>query len=479
MQLDIYNGFYESNSLPVSAQRLVNAYVHTPETEGAWSSQVIFPSPGLVQRVTTGALNNQNRGAHVMAGVPYFVNGQYLYSVDEFNVATNLGTIPSIDKRVSMSDNGTQLLILIPSGNGYIFDRNLNTLVQITAAGFTSSGNPQYVVYVDSYFVCSTDSKKFIISAVNDGMSWNALDFGSAEEDPDIIVAPWVFKGRLYMAGSETFEPFTNIGGGGFPFQSIQGGLLNVGLDAPYSLVDGRNHFYFIGGGENEKAAIWRTSGQAPERVSTAAIETALQNLTQAQIDSVYAVSYAEEGSYFVGFHLPDTAFYFDEMNNKWHERTSVVDGVTTGWRVASMVEAFGRNYAGDTEDGRIGEVLFDTYSSYDDDYVQRLLITAPFNNEINTFFLPSLQLSMEVGEGTIANPSPQVRMSLSRDGGKSYGYERNRDVGAVGEYGRRVQWRRNGRFDQTAVLKFEFASPTKFVVVRLDAKIRAGVARF
>ena len=271
----------------------MNAYVHTPETEGAWSSQVIFPSPGLVQRVTTGALNNQNRGAHVMAGVPYFVNGQYLYSVDEFNVATNLGTIPSIDKRVSMSDNGTQLLILIPSGNGYIFDRNLNTLVQITAAGFTSSGNPQYVVYVDSYFVCSTDSKKFIISAVNDGMSWNALDFGSAEEDPDIIVAPWVFKGRLYMAGSETFEPFTNIGGGGFPFQSIQGGLLNVGLDAPYSLVDGRNHFYFIGGGENEKAAIWRTSGQAPERVSTAAIETALQNLTQAQIFSVYAVSYA------------------------------------------------------------------------------------------------------------------------------------------------------------------------------------------
>tara|TARA_R110000765_G_scaffold67082_3_gene129812 strand:- start:141 stop:1073 length:933 start_codon:yes stop_codon:yes gene_type:complete len=310
-------------------------------------------------------------------------------------------------------------------------------------------------------------------------MSWNALDFGSAEEDPDIIVAPWVFKGRLYMAGSETFEPFTNIGGGSFPFQSIQGGLLNVGLDAPYSLVDGRNHFYFIGGGENEKAAIWRTSGQAPERVSTAAIETALQNLTQAQIDTVYAVSYAEEGSYFVGFHLPDTAFYFNEMNNKWHERTSVVDGVTTGWRVASMVEAFGRNYAGDTEDGRIGEVLFDTYSSYDDDYVQRLLITAPFNNEINTFFLPSLQLSMEVGEGTIANPSPQVRMSLSRDGGKSYGYERNRDVGAVGEYGRRVQWRRNGRFDQTAVLKFEFASPTKFVVVRLDAKIRAGVARF
>jgi len=106
-------------------------------------------------------------------------------------------------------------------------------------------------------------------------------------------------------------------------------------------------------------------------------------------------------------------------------------------------------------------------------------LITAPFNNEINTFFLPSLQLSMEVGEGTIANPSPQVRMSLSRDGGKSYGYERNRDVGAVGEYGRRVQWRKNGRFDQTAVLKFEFASPTKFVVVRLDAKIRPGVPRF
>ena len=477
-QLDIYGGYYESNSLPVSAQRLVNAYVQTPETEGAWSSQVIFSTPGLSQQLTTGSVNNQNRGSHVMAGVPYFVNGEALYSVNSVNVATNLGAIPAISQRVSMSDNGTQLMILIPSGNGYIYDKDLNTLVQITAVGFTASGAPQYVVYVDSYFVCSTNSKKFIISGVNDGSTWNALDFGSAEEDPDDIVAPWVFKGRLYMGGSETFEPFTNIGGADFPFQSIQGGVLNVGLDSPYSLVDGRNHFYFIGGGENEKSAIWRTTGQAPERVSTSAIETKLQNLSAAQLSDVYGASYSEEGGYFVGFHLPDTAFYYNELNNKWHERTSNVGGVTQGWRVASMVEAYGRNYVGDTDDGRIGTVDFDNYSEYTDDYIQRLLITAPFNNEANTFFIPLLELSVEAGAGTIANPSPQVRLSISNDGGKTYGYERPRGIGAVGEFKKRVQWRKNGRFDQTAVLKIEFASPNKFVMVRLDAKIRAGVQR-
>ena len=149
-QLDIYGGYYESNSLPVSAQRLVNAYVQTPEAEGAWSSQVIFSTPGLSQQLTTGSVNNQNRGSHVMAGVPYFVNGEALYSVNSVNVATNLGAIPTISQRVSMSDNGTQLMILIPSGNGYIYDKDLNTLVQITAVGFTASGAPQYVVYVDS-----------------------------------------------------------------------------------------------------------------------------------------------------------------------------------------------------------------------------------------------------------------------------------------------------------------------------------------
>ncbi len=42
--LPIYGGFYESDSLPLSAQQLINYYVNVPQTQGALAQQSIFGS---------------------------------------------------------------------------------------------------------------------------------------------------------------------------------------------------------------------------------------------------------------------------------------------------------------------------------------------------------------------------------------------------------------------------------------------------
>jgi hypothetical protein len=169
MQLDITGGFYESDSLPISAQRLVNAYVNVPQTRGALSQEVIFGTPGLTQIATTGVIDEENRGLWVMAGIPYVVNGDKLYTLADDNTLAAVGTITGTG-RVSMADNGTQLCILDPGGNGFIYNRDTTAFAQITDPDFTANGNPQYVVFNDGYFVFSTDSKKFINSALNDGL---------------------------------------------------------------------------------------------------------------------------------------------------------------------------------------------------------------------------------------------------------------------------------------------------------------------
>ncbi len=153
-----------------------------------------------------------------MNGVPYFVIAGRLYSMAADFTLTFIGEIAG-DTRVSMADNGTQLLVLVPNGNGYIYNHVADTFAQITDSDFTANGNPQLVVYIDGFFCLTTDSKKFIVSALNDGLSYNALDFGTAESDPDEIVAPIVFKNQLFIGGSQTIEAFQNIGGADFPFQ--------------------------------------------------------------------------------------------------------------------------------------------------------------------------------------------------------------------------------------------------------------------
>jgi hypothetical protein len=175
-QLPIANGFYVSDSLPIAAQECTNWYPNIVQGVGL-SQETLFGTEGIVQLATSGVLDNVNRGSHEMAGKPYFVNGERLYRLDESNGVYTLVFIGDIagTTRVSMADNGTQLMVLVPNGNGYIYNHVTDTFAQITDSDFTANGNPQFVVFIDGYFLITTDSKKFIVSSINDGLSYNAL----------------------------------------------------------------------------------------------------------------------------------------------------------------------------------------------------------------------------------------------------------------------------------------------------------------
>ena len=168
LQIPISNGFYVSDSLSISNQECVNWYVNIPQVEGALSQGTLFGGAGISQLLTTGNSKQINRGAHVKDGSPYFLNGETLVRIDNsfdangietFNAVT-LGTIPGED-RVSMADNGKQLMILVPGGKGYIVDESGDSgpvFQEITDGDFVANGAPQLVVFIDSFFVCNTDS---------------------------------------------------------------------------------------------------------------------------------------------------------------------------------------------------------------------------------------------------------------------------------------------------------------------------------
>lgn len=166
MRIPFTGGLYEDLSAPAGVQLCTNMYPDVAQTDTPYKEKLLH-TPGITQLVTTGSGSAHiNRGSHVMSGIPYFVNGASLYRLNQLTETTfdttNLGTI-SGTPRVSMADNGTQLMILVPGGSGYIYD-STNGLQEITDSDFTANGNPQHVVYVDGYFVITTDSKKSIIS---------------------------------------------------------------------------------------------------------------------------------------------------------------------------------------------------------------------------------------------------------------------------------------------------------------------------
>ena len=475
--IPIANGFYESESLPISAQQCVNWYPNIPQNQ-ALSQETLFGTPGINQLATTGLIAQTNRGAHVKNGIPYFVNGSLLYRVDrtvdvdlvETFSTTSLGTIEG-SGRVSMADNGTQLMILVPGGKGYIYNEDAGTpFAEITDLDFTANGAPQYVVFIDGYFSCSTDSKKWIISALNNGLAWDALDFGSAESDPDDIVAPIVFRNKIFMTGSETTEAFSNVpNGSGFPF--VRSNIfMSKGCFAPFSLIVAHNTFMMVGGGVNESPAIWEFTGSSFQKISTTAIDNVLSGLSKEIIEAAFSFSYADKGAYFVGFTIDDFTFVYDVITQRWHERSSNVEDEDIKWRVNSLVTAYGRVLVGDSQDGRIGELDSDVYTEYGDN-IRRIVTTQPFANLGNAIRVSSIELTVESGSGNSDRPDPKVSMDVSRDS-KTFTYERSRSMGKVGEYNRRAVWYKNGRFPRFVILRFKMSDPVKPVIIKCEAQV-------
>ena len=370
-----------------------------------------------------------------------------------------------------MADNGAQLCILNSDGDGFIFNENAGTPFEpITDGDFTANGAPQFVVFIDGYFLFTTDSKKFIVSALNDGLSYNALDFGTAEADPDIIVGAHVFQNRLYILGSETIEEYRNIGGAGFPFQRT-GLVIQKGLSSKFAVTDANNSFMFIGAGVNETPAIWQFTGSGVQKISTTPIENLINDATPEQVEQSFADSHAIDGAYFSRFTAGSRTLVYDAITDLWHERKSRVDGQDLNWRANSIVQAYNRIIIGDDVDGRIGELSNDIYTEYGDNII-RVVATQPFSNLGEPIFAPSLELTIESGVGDLVTTEPIIRMSISRDG-KTFGDEIQRKMGKIGEFSRRAIWRRTiNRISRFAVLKFEMSEPVKPVIIKLEATI-------
>lgn len=487
LNIDIGTGFYQSSALPLANQRCVNAFVEVTQAQTPFQNSV-FGTPGITQITSlSDSRDDFCRGAATKEGLPYFVSGQSIYRVDrtidtsgnEVITNVNLGTIEGTE-RCNFADNGTQLLVLVPSGKGYIVNENSTPVVQeITDPDFTSTnGAPQFVVYIDGYFVVTTDAKKFIVSGINDGLSWSALDFGAALVDPDNIVAPFVFRNDLYVAGSQTIESFENIGGAGFPFQRINGFVIPKGVKAPYSIEVFNNSVHWVGSGESEEIAIWALQGSDAVKVSTNAIDLKLQSLTDEQQKSIFSWSYAEAGHYFIGFTSEKFTLVYDMSTGLWHERESLITNVlgnteTFRCRYNAIVSAYGKTLVGDSLDGRIGVLSGNAYKEYDE-VLRMLFTTATIFDNGSPFFIASTEMFLQPGVGNVDVMNPVVNVRVSKDG-YTFGDYRTIRMGKVGEYSTRQIERHWGRFPRFAIFEFNISDAVQRRFMGLTINIKQG----
>jgi hypothetical protein len=470
-------GAYESSSLPLSAQRCVNLYAVIPD-EQALNNAALFGTPGSSGFATTGSA--PSRGAISMGGVYYVVAANTLYSINEFGISSALGTVSGAG-RVSMAHNGEKLCIVVPGGSAYVWNATTSLLALITSANYRLSDT---VCFKDGYYIFTeTAGKVFFNSALNDPLTFDALDFGTAELGPDNIVGCHVNQDELFILGSETTEVFRNVGGAGFPFQRISGASFEKGAHSKFSPIQWEGSFYFIGGGRNEKSCIWRFGGSGePSKISTDAIDNEIQKFTSGEIANAFSFTYSANGHAFIGFtiqsvNIASRTFVFNVTASQkagrvvWFEMQSGID--QGSWLGASIDFVYDKLVVSSLKNGDI--LILDEDLYYENgEPIYRLKTTAPLTNTGKRIFVSEAEIVAEVGVGNITGQGsdPQIGMSYSDDGAKTWTSYFMRSLGAIGDYLHRTVWRRLGRVPSHRVFRFQIADPVKISLIRLDLEV-------
>lgn len=431
----------------VNAERLVNIYAE----QGTGKSRVrLTGSPGLTLFSTIGTSPVRGMGVH--NGALYVVTDQ-LYSVSSGGTATALGAIAGTGL-VQMVSSGLQLVI-VAGGTIYVYDTALTAVTDPDAPAALT------VDYLDGYHIFSDGSGSFYLSDLYNAESYDALDFASAESNPDAIRRVFVDHRELILFGSETVEIWVNTGGSDFPFERQPGAINEKGICGPNACAKLDNSVVWI----DQNGVVRRmAAGYAPQRISNHEVERALSESTS--LEDAEAFAYTQDGHEFFVLTAPGSGTWiYDAATSLWHERQSYGDD---RWRARGYAFCYEKHLVGDYQSGKVYELDYDNHTENGDLLVSELIFP-PVHNESNRFRIHRLILDMEHGE-TPPYGTSQVRLDLSEDSQDWYtvGYG---SMGATGQRVNRTVWRRLGQH-RNCHMRFRISDPVRRTIYAAYAEI-------
>lgn len=461
---------YSNQSLPVSAQDLINLYSEK-EPPDAKTNVALFGAPGLISFVQVGT--GPIRGLRVMNNILYVVSGQSLYSVTAPLTVTLLGSGIVGGSFVPMSDNGIQIILMADGQFGFVYNSQTAVFGQITSPNFFPSNT---VTFFDEYFLCvKNGSNEWFFSAILDGTTWNALDFESASVEPSFCLAIVNQQENALIFKQKSIETWYDTGANDNPWGRIDGATIERGCAASLTPIKEDNSVFFLG----DDLVFYRLNGVLLQRISQHAIEHEWQ--TYATVSDAFCFSYTWNGHKFVNLTFPtaNATWTFDISTNLWHRRVSFTSGsVSEGrWGGNCSVEWLGSVLIGDNFSNNIGQLSSSTYTEYGNPIIGTA-ISPPLHAQRKRLFQALFELDIQAGVGlTIGQGSaPQIMLDWSDDQGNSWkAFQPWQSMGKIGEYLTRLRWKKLGWFWQR-YFRITISDPVPRVIMAAWGDVSEGI---
>lgn len=455
----------------ISAGARFNCYL---EPGGDFSPETLICRPGL-RSALAGAGSGEVRGrAYPFNGEVWFVRGNKVYSFDGAT-RTERGTLNTSTGYVSFADNGAGIgnqLIIVDGTDGWIWNSSAETFTQITDADFPA--NPVQVVYLNFFFIVfSRDTQKFYACDTLDGTAWQSLRFASAEAVPDDVVGISATKQELILIGERSTEFWTFTGNTDFEFERFQNGVIPSGCDAGFSVVEVDNTLVYLENTLNGGRRFVRIAGGVAQVISPNWLNVLLDRMTTVSDCFAYAIKY--RGHEFVVFQFPteDQTWVFDAATQMWARWSLLVSGEHERFLIDACAYLNGKHYGVDRRNGNIVQIDGDYYSDNGDE-ISMQWITGHIQQDGKRIKHSAYQLQMAEGVGDSSTTNPLVSLAWSDDGGHTWSNEHTREMGAVGEYGKRIRWTRLG-MSRDRVYRHTITDSVKRIVVAQEVELAAA----
>ncbi len=389
-----------------------------------------------------------------------------------------VGTLATASGPVSIRDNNAGGYAVIVDGpNGYFYELATGTFTKITDPAFLGADT---VAFIDGWWIFNRPgTQTFYTNYPQYGTGFSGSYYALKDGATDNLIAVFENKEQLWLFGDKTTEIWYDAGGQYFPFQRLVGTMLQCGCKAPHSVsrffVDGQEGLIWYGRSERGENVIILAHGFLELCVSDPAFgdEVATYPITEDAIGYTYQEDSHE--FYVLTFPSADVTWCYDLQSGMLHKRLSYDPYAQQFHRHRSncFINFMGMRIVGDYQNGAIYWLTRTAYT--DAGWPLLAKRRAPHiwdKGQRGRVFMASLQLDFLPGVG---NPSgmgsnPQCALTISRDGGQTFGQKWLAPIGAIGKRLTRTMWRRLG-WSRDCVVDIEVIDPVRRDLIGVTLK--------
>jgi hypothetical protein len=328
---------------------------------------------------------------------------------------------------------------------------------------------------------------RFYISALNDGTTWNILDFALINSRPTILNGVAVLKRNIFFFGQVKTEVWQDAGLAVFRFRRQNNLLFEHGVKAISSIAEGFDRLFYLSGDESGVGSIMMVEGITPMPISDPVMDEKIQGYTAPEdaIGFVYKIN--GEIFYQINFTTDNHTFVYNATSSAiaqehlWHE----LETLTGSRDIANSHTFIGKtHYMTAYNDNKLYELNRDFLDNNGEKIKRTRILRYMQVPTLERIRHNRLELDMLKGVGRIntkpisfypphvqppqdaSDVVPTVFLSMSNDGGITYHTYGERSFGAAGERLIRIIWRQLGTW-RDAIYKIEIFNAVPVYILR------------